>query len=445
MNLPGTGKTFTIIGGETYQERGIIPRALNVAFEEIRKRKEEDPTALFKVHISFTEIYKEAVYDLLDTNKSSMPIEQWTAVQVMDSENGLVLKNVNVFEVTTEEDALSLFFMGNANRITSSTAMNNVSSRSHAIFTLIFEQEKIKDGRSVIFSGKVNFVDLAGSERMYKMVNSKGQIVEAKSINLSLHFLEQVILSLRNKWGSNDKEKGKGKGKKEKEKEKDAAIHVPYRNSVLTNMLRDSLGGNCRSCFILTLSLEKIHFEETVSTCRFGQRCGEIKVQVHANAEVGLKDQVKELTMRLKSAEKHIYALEDQNKRMSSTLESEKSLRATMCSARLLTQEEKAMCKSCVHNLLSAAKASLEYTTEKLNQHKKLDSSPSGGSSSSSTGVNGSAILTPEEIEKGAEALLDKSQEVFGDAVEKMDKAVLVELCSALGDSFSPCTLNEKK
>jgi hypothetical protein len=109
------------------------------------------------------------VYDLLDEEKRTQSIEHWTEVQLFESENGIILKNLNVFEVSSVEDALQLFFMGNKNRITSATVMNNASSRSHAIFTIVLQTECFKDGNTVITSGKINFVDLAGSERMYKV------------------------------------------------------------------------------------------------------------------------------------------------------------------------------------------------------------------------------------------------------------------------------------
>jgi kinesin family protein 6/9 len=163
----GSGKTYTIFGGDSYQERGIIPRTISLLFEEFSRRVEHSES--FRFEMSFTEVYKEAVYDLLDPNKRGTSIEQWTPVQIMDSDNGLVLRNINVFEVTTEEDALKLFFLGNSNRMTVATAMNSVSSRSHAVFTIIIKSESIQNGKKVYTSGKINLVDLAGSERMYKV------------------------------------------------------------------------------------------------------------------------------------------------------------------------------------------------------------------------------------------------------------------------------------
>ena len=163
----GSGKTYTIFGGDTFVDRGLIPRSIAYFFKEIRSRQLND--FVVKCQVSFTEVYKETVYDLLDKQKKNLPIEQWTPVQVLEGENGLTLRNLNVFEVNSEDDALSLFFLGNTNRITSSTVMNEASSRSHAIFTMKIESKGLKDGKTMFTSGKMNFVDLAGSERIYKV------------------------------------------------------------------------------------------------------------------------------------------------------------------------------------------------------------------------------------------------------------------------------------
>jgi len=312
----GSGKTFSIFGGDTFQDRGLIPRSLGQIFQEIKIRS--NPEEEFTCKISFTEVYKENLYDLLDPNKRHVPMEQWVPVQMFESEQGLMLRNVNVFEVDSEEKSLNLFFMGNTNRITASTQMNNASSRSHAVFTVIVESKRLVENPLArnfavangdmldalpssheYLTGKLNMVDLAGSERMYKLQNSRNLISQAKSINLSLHFLEQVIISLRD---SNSKiVNGKSTAR---------AQHIPYRNSVLTSMLRDSLGGNCKSCFLLTIASERLHFEETVSTCRFGQRCGEVLVDVHVNKEVSSDDELLELRLRNEALTKQLRVVE---------------------------------------------------------------------------------------------------------------------------------------
>ena len=357
---------------------------------------------IFKCQISFTEIYKENVYDLLDPLKKEKSIEQWTPVQVYEGENGIILKNVNVYEIDTEEEALNLFFMGNTNRITSSTIMNSASSRSHAIFSIIIESEGIKGDRTIMSSGKINFVDLAGSERMYKSNNSKTLIDEAKSINLALHYLEQVIVSLRDEARLQTKTFSKTK-----------SGHIPYRNSLLTSMLRDSLGGNCQSCFILTISPERINFEESISTLRFGQRCGEIKLKVSANTMVGLPDQLKELTIKIKGLEKQLHAAESQKQQVLEDLDLEKSKRRFACEPRTLSNDEKLECKICVQNLLAAAKDAIDNPDDESDDTNR--------------------------------AIIEKSQEDLYDALEKMDKPILIELCSALGGLVQSMYLEREK
>jgi kinesin family member 6/9 len=102
-------------GGESYQERGLIPRTLGLVFEELHYREQNDQKS-FKCLISFTEVFGEAVYDLLDADKQYQPLEEWSRVQIFETEDGLTLRNINVFEVTSEEEALNLFFMGTVNR-----------------------------------------------------------------------------------------------------------------------------------------------------------------------------------------------------------------------------------------------------------------------------------------------------------------------------------------
>jgi kinesin family protein 11 len=166
-------------------------------------------------------------------------------------------------------------------------------------------------------------------------------------------------------------------------------------------MLRDSLGGNCKSCFLLMISTEKMHFEETVATCRFGQRCGEVKVKISANTEIGLSDQLKELNHRLKVLEKKLTVSEERRRLLEGTLNEEKELRRIQTEQRDLLPNEKQFCKTCVQDLLTAAKDSL---------------------SSSSTG-----------LKESSEESIAKSQDLLYEKVSTMDKAVLVELSTALG------------
>lgn len=391
-------KTYSIFGGDTYQERGLIPRTVSLLFSTLRERQAQ---LSFKCTVSFTEIYKETVYDLLDPSKRSTPIESWTSVQVFEGEQGIILRNLNVFVVPNEQEALKLFFLGAANRVTSSTAMNLVSSRSHAVFTMLVETEGMRDQRTVYTSGKVNLVDLAGSERVYKLHNTADSIKEAKAINLSLHFLEHVILALRDQHSQTATVASSLPLSSDKAQR---AAYVPYRNSVLTNMLRDSLGGNCRSSFLLTINPQRSHFEECVATCRFGQRCGEVKVVVQANSEIGLSDQLRDMAAKLKALERQLATADEQRNAVEELLREERFHRQQQTSLRALSALEKNTCTQCVQDLLNSARAFVDGIRDGDN----------------------SAM-------REAESLVEASQDVLYKAVEGMDKAVLVELSTALG------------
>uniref|UniRef100_K3WMA2 Kinesin-like protein n=1 Tax=Globisporangium ultimum (strain ATCC 200006 / CBS 805.95 / DAOM BR144) TaxID=431595 RepID=K3WMA2_GLOUD len=278
----GSGKTYTITGGEHYADRGIIPRVLSTVFEEFETRV----NVRYSCYISYLEIYNESVYDLLDRSHMDRPIEEWTKVLLLDDDEGeMHFRNLGVYEAVSEEEALNLLFLGNMNRVTSDTPMNQASSRSHSIFTVMIEARPIDS--DIIVTSKLHLVDLAGSERVYKREGTQRMRSEGKHINLSLHHLEQVILSLRAKKKNSAVAKG---------------YHIPYRNSMLTSVLRGSLGGNCKSVFIATLNPENEFTDESISTCRFMQRCSEVSVDIAVNSEI--------------DSEKRIAALEHANSQL---------------------------------------------------------------------------------------------------------------------------------
>lgn len=247
----GSGKTFTITGGaERYEDRGLIPRALSMIFEEMKS----NPTRQISVHISYLEIYNNQGYDLLDPNhEHTKTLDDLPKVSMLEDEDGNChLRNLGMHLVHAEEDALNLLFLGDTNRAVSETAMNAASSRSHCIFTVSLESRRA--GSEVVLRSKLHMVDLAGSERAHK-TGAKGQLLrEATYINTSLHYLEMVIVALH-------------------EKNTKGRAHIPYRNSMMTSVLRDSLGGNCKTVMVATVSAEK---EQTdvrclVVSCPFGR------------------------------------------------------------------------------------------------------------------------------------------------------------------------------
>ncbi|PVD26554.1 hypothetical protein C0Q70_14231 [Pomacea canaliculata] len=259
----GSGKTFTITGGaERYVDRGIIPRSLSYIFSKM----ESSPGLTYTFHISYLEIYNENGYDLLNPKHEAAKLEDLPKVTLLeDSDQNIHLKNLTVHQANTEEEALNLLFLGDTNRMIAETPMNQASSRSHCIFTIHIVSRET--GSATIRRSKLHLVDLAGSERVSK-TGVNGQILtEAKYINLSLHYLEQVIVALS-----------------EKNRQ-----HVPYRNSLMTSVLRDSLGGNCMTTMIATCSMEKKNMDESISTCRFAQRVAMIRNDVMVNEELDPK------------------------------------------------------------------------------------------------------------------------------------------------------------
>ncbi|XP_078675043.1 kinesin-like protein KIF6 isoform X2 [Branchiostoma floridae x Branchiostoma belcheri] len=275
----GSGKTFTITGGaERYADRGIIPRTLSYLFEYYEKH----PEFTYTTHVSYLEIYNESGYDLLDPKHEAAKLEDLPKVSLMeDTDQNIHLKNLSVHQAMNEEEALNLLFLGDTNRMIAETPMNQASTRSHCIFTIHLTARE--PGSATIRRSKLHLVDLAGSERVGKTGVGGTLLAEAKYINLSLHYLEQVIVALSEKSRS----------------------HIPYRNSMMTSVLRDSLGGNCMTTMIATCSVEKKNIDESISTCRFAQRVALIKNDALLNEEVDPKLMV----LRLK---KEIVELKDQ-------------------------------------------------------------------------------------------------------------------------------------
>ncbi|XP_012938356.2 kinesin-like protein KIF6 [Aplysia californica] len=186
----------------------------------------------------------------------------WKVSLMEDADQNIHLKNLSVHQAGSEEDSLNLLFMGDTNRMIAETPMNQASSRSHCIFTVHLTSKQ--EGSATIRKAKLHLVDLAGSERVAKTGVNGTLLTEAKYINLSLHYLEQVIIALSEKSRS----------------------HIPYRNSMMTSVLRDSLGGNCMTTMIATCSMEKRSMDESISTCRFAQRVAMIKNDVTLNEEL---------------------------------------------------------------------------------------------------------------------------------------------------------------
>ncbi|VEN62880.1 unnamed protein product, partial [Callosobruchus maculatus] len=254
----GSGKTYTITGPpKRYSDRGIIPRSIQYIF----KRNEKiSPKAV--IHISYMEIYNEIGYDLLHPRQinSVSSLEELPRIIIMEDRKGEAhIQNLSVVPVVTEEEAMKLLFLGDTNRTIAETSMNEFSSRSHCIFTIHIAQGS--GATDCLRYSKLHIIDLAGSERVSKSLTTGTALTEAKHINLSLHYLQQVIVALSERRRS----------------------HIPYRNSIITYLLKDSLNGNCLSTMIANLAVSKKNIEETLSTCEYAHRVSLLKTEAVIN------------------------------------------------------------------------------------------------------------------------------------------------------------------
>jgi kinesin family member 5 len=250
----GAGKSFTMMGSDIYdpQTKGIIPRIVEQIFESILT----SPGSIeYTVRVSYMEIYMERIKDLMEPLHDNLPIHE-------EKNRGVYVAGLHELYVSSVQEVFEIMRRGGAARSVAATNMNQESSRSHSIFVITVTQKNVETGSAK--SGRLYLVDLAGSEKVGKTGASGQTLEEAKKINKSLSALGMVINSLTD-------------GK---------STHIPYRDSKLTRILQESLGGNSRTTLIINCSPNSYNTEETLSTLRFGVRAKAIKNKAKVNAEL---------------------------------------------------------------------------------------------------------------------------------------------------------------
>ncbi|CDW75636.1 kinesin motor domain containing protein [Stylonychia lemnae] len=255
----GCGKTHTMLGYPDIPDlRGIIPNCFNHIFGFIDSNTEGTK---FLVRCSYLEIYNEEIHDLLVDNGRGKEPQKLELKE--DPNRGLFVKDLNCLIVKTIPEMEKAMNFGTGNRKVAATNMNDTSSRSHSIFTVYIETARQVNGEQRIKAGKLNLVDLAGSERPSKTGAGGQTLKEGIKINLSLTALGNVIGALVD-------------GK---------SAHIPYRDSKLTRLLQDSLGGNTKTVMIAAVSPADYNYEETLSTLRYASRAKAIKNKPKVNED----------------------------------------------------------------------------------------------------------------------------------------------------------------
>ncbi|XP_040055964.2 kinesin-like protein KIF15 [Gasterosteus aculeatus] len=280
----GSGKTFTMLGPSeldnfTDELRGVIPRSFEYLFFLINREVEKSgQSKSFLCKCSFIEIYNEQIYDLLDTASASLFLRE-------NIKKGLFVEGAVEKFVNSAAEAYQVLSMGWRNRRVASTSMNRESSRSHAVFTMTLESKESINEVVNIRMSQLNLVDLAGSERQKDTHTEGSRLKEASSINRSLMCLGQVIMALV------DVSNGKNR-------------HICYRDSKLTFLLRDSLGGNAKTYIIANVHPGSKCFGETLSTLQFAQRAKLIKNKAIINEDT--QGNVRQLQAELKKLKEQL-------------------------------------------------------------------------------------------------------------------------------------------
>ncbi|XP_075459657.1 kinesin-like protein KIF1B isoform X19 [Ascaphus truei] len=280
----GSGKSYTMMGKQEETQAGIIPQLCEDLFEKINDNNEDDVS--FSVEVSYMEIYCERVRDLLNPKNKGKPACAGAPLL------GPYVEDLSKLAVTSYTDIADLMDAGNKARTVAATNMNETSSRSHAVFTIVFTQKKldVDTNLSTEKVSKISLVDLAGSERADSTGAKGTRLKEGANINKSLTTLGKVISALA-----------------EVSKKKKKTDFIPYRDSVLTWLLRENLGGNSRTAMVAALSPADINYDETLSTLRYADRAKQIKCNAIINEDPNnklvreLKDEVTRLKELLRA------------------------------------------------------------------------------------------------------------------------------------------------
>ncbi|XP_054521641.1 kinesin-like protein KIF1B isoform X10 [Pan troglodytes] len=281
----GAGKSYTMMGKQEESQAGIIPQLCEELFEKINDNCNEEMS--YSVEVSYMEIYCERVRDLLNPkNKGNLRVREHPLL-------GPYVEDLSKLAVTSYTDIADLMDAGNKARTVAATNMNETSSRSHAVFTIVFTQKKHDNETNLSTEkvSKISLVDLAGSERADSTGAKGTRLKEGANINKSLTTLGKVISALAEVDNCTSKSKKKKK-----------TDFIPYRDSVLTWLLRENLGGNSRTAMVAALSPADINYDETLSTLRYADRAKQIKCNAVINEDPNAKlvRELKEEVTRLK-------------------------------------------------------------------------------------------------------------------------------------------------
>uniref|UniRef100_H3G595 Kinesin-like protein n=1 Tax=Phytophthora ramorum TaxID=164328 RepID=H3G595_PHYRM len=300
----GSGKTHTMVGDKTVSGKGVIPRVCEALFREIDARRDKEAIlqeeegdsdvkrTMYSAHVSYCEIYKEKVNDLLDTEANEANVPRRTLRVREHPVTGPFVEGLSLRSVTSYADIAEEMLAGEKLRTVASTLMNAVSSRSHAVFTITFTQTTFDPISQCANdkTSKISMIDLAGSERANVSGTSGDRLKEGAMINKSLTTLGRVISAL-SKYVFQSNTLGSDR--------------IPYRDSTLTWLLKESLGGNAKTTMFAMISPSSENYDETMSTLRYAESAKRVMNRAVVNEDKNariirqLRQEIEELRSQL--------------------------------------------------------------------------------------------------------------------------------------------------
>ena len=396
-------------------DAGLVPRSVRAIFENLQAMDME-----FTVRVSFLELYNEELQDLLSTDKS----KQLKLCE--DLKKGVVCQNLEEITVFSSDQIFDILQRGIKERQTAATLMNKNSSRSHSIFTMkIMIKETNVEGEEVLRHGQLNLVDLAGSECVGRSGAKNERAREAGSINQSLLTLGRVITALVDRHG-----------------------HIPYRDSKLTRILQESLGGKAKTCIIATLSPSQMNMEESISTLDYAQKAKSIKNIPQANQKIGKKVALGAYCQEIEQLRAMLQATRDKNgvyldpaqfAQMEQKLESQENQIFEAEAAWKSAKEELKTIQTTVNDLnlkLDATKNKLKKTegelshTEKVLSDTKCNLEITEMELQATEAVVGEQIVTEKDLTKQANDFskeIDARRNDVDNLLGKVDRVMDIE------------------
>jgi kinesin family protein 11 len=334
----GTGKTYTMTGDISDvlplpDAAGIVPRVLYALFNKLESEETEN-----SVKCSFIELYNEELRDLCSTDDS-------VKLKIFDdnSKKGhstTMVQGMEECHLKTAQEGIKLLREGSHKRQVASTKCNDLSSRSHTVFTItVYIKRLTEDGQEYLSAGKLNLVDLAGSENIQRSGAENKRAAEAGLINKSLLTLGRVINALVER-----------------------SSHIPYRESKLTRLLQDSLGGRTKTCIIATLSPAKSNLEETISTLDYAFRAKNIRNKPQVNQAINKKTLLKEFTFEIEKLKSELIATRQRNG-VYLTQENYEEIQTVSESRRILSEEQRDRIETIEVNLRNKVEELFKLTT----------------------------------------------------------------------------------